>query len=185
MRLTSVACAAWAANASPCSIAMKKSVGPATMGMPASHPPTLGPQRLATNVTAAMRAGERRSLRMRRDKAPSYPVEHWRGNRRDLGRQFDKRTRYQTPGATIVGSKAARGGSPGRGGRSRSRRFALDGPFPGAAVDRRPEALRGEGHVDVADAEGRERVDGRIHEGRRDGDAARLAQALGAQRIAR
>ncbi len=48
----------------------------------------------------------------------------------------------------------------------------------------RPEALRGERHVHVGDAEGRQRVDRGVDDGRRHGDAAGLAQALGAERIA-
>src|SRR5207247_28801 len=50
--------------------------------------------------------------------------------------------------------------------------------------DRRPEAHGRERHVEVHDAEGRQRVYGGVHDGGRNGDAPGLAQPLGAERVA-
>ena len=48
-----------------------------------------------------------------------------------------------------------------------------------------PHALGGGGHVDIDDAERRQRIHHRVHDRRRRADGAGLAAALGAQRIVR
>ena len=52
-------------------------------------------------------------------------------------------------------------------------------------ADRLPDALRRGGHVDVAHAQVRERVDDGVPDGRGRADRARFADALGAERVAR
>ena len=54
-----------------------------------------------------------------------------------------------------------------------------------SACDRFPDALGRRRHVDVGDAERRERVDDRVHHRRGRGDRARLADALDAHRVRR
>ena len=171
-----------------------------------------GDERLALTRFPEQHAGDVqapvREERRRRGHAGAEVAEEHHGAARD---HPDPRSPPRTlPGSSIdhrcnaVASDAASGGAPywptavaanvdqlvdairaGDGVQTTSPRATMPGRGSAGGLERRPHPLAAQRHVDVLDPEVRHGVDHRVVDRRCRSDGARLADALGAHRVAR